>query len=122
MVAVILLSSTLTGLFAPAAVAMSEDKIAAAAHTSGLSSKVKDFFEDVLEDAMTRSAAVAQITLTTSKNVVARGRVIFVLPSSSNFRAEHLFARSVPFEDVPSANSLFSSRIARTSGLQPLGP
>lgn len=60
-VAVVLLLSTLTALCAPAAVAFSKDDIEATASSEGLSAAVKSFFTDVLEDAMTRSSAVAQI-------------------------------------------------------------
>ena len=60
-VAIALLFSIATGLFAPAAVAISKDEITSAASAEGLSAKVKSFFTDVLEDAMARSSAVAQI-------------------------------------------------------------
>jgi hypothetical protein len=117
-----LLASTLSGLLAPAVVAMSKDGIASVAHQEGLSSKVKDFFVDVLEDALTRSAAVAQLNSSTPSRVIAGGRVLFVLSGSADFSSGHEALFPGLAQAQPRVASYFTSNSFGTSGLQPLGP
>jgi len=112
----------MTGLLAPAVVAMSKDEITSTVLQEGLSSEVKDFFVDVLEDALTRSSAVAQLNYSSPNRVVAGGRVLFVLSGSADFSASRqaITQPSTNLEYRPA--SFFTTDSFRTAGLQPLGP
>ncbi|MDA1028307.1 MAG: hypothetical protein O3B41_04545 [Bacteroidetes bacterium] len=120
-VAVMLLLSSLTSLLAPAAVAMSQDEMASLVHSTGLSSKVKEFFTDVLEDAMIRSAAVAQITLRTSPEKWGKSRGTIGLEAQGLQTKLHLVV-PILISSLPLVDSFFAGQIAHSSNLSALGP
>lgn len=98
MVAVVLLLSTITALCAPAAVAISKDEITTAATSDQLSPKVKSFFSDVLEDAMTRSGAVAQINPSFQSRVTSNGSFEYKF---SDFKVESPWKSLFQMETTP---------------------
>ena len=116
-----MLFSMLTGLLAPAAVAMSKDEMKSVVETEGLSSKVKDFLSDALEDALSRSVSVAHLSLSSPNRVDDGTRLLFVLTGSSDLIANQLrpLSEPMPWDGTQLEYSAFA---AGTTGLQPLGP
>jgi len=121
LIALLLLVSLVTGLLAPAAVAMSKDEMLTVVKTEGLSSKVKDFLSDALEDALSRSVSVAHFSLTSPNRVFEGDRLLFVLAGSVDFMSAQARPILKPIADFDERTEylIFSSG---TSGLQPLGP
>ncbi len=101
---------------------MSQDEITAVSHSTGLSSKVKDFFTDVLEDAMTRSAAVAQITLRSPNETFSDGRTPHELRGTIGHNAYVLISGVSSIDSLPLVESIFARQMAQTSGFCSLGP
>ena len=117
----LLLLSTATGLLSPVAAAMSKDELASATVSGELSSDVNDFFSDILEDALLRTANVAQLSTPTPRYRES-GRILFVLSGSADFDTSSqtpasLFDRFEPFFRIETA---VGQGIG--SSLQPLGP
>jgi hypothetical protein len=121
LIALLLLVSVLTGLMAPAAVAMSKDEMLTVVETEGLSSKVKDFLSDALEDALSRSVSVAHFSLTSPNRVVEGDRLLFVLAGSVDFMCAQArpILKPIAHWEERAEFLVFSTG---TSGLQPLGP
>ena len=120
--AVLLLGSVLTGLLAPAAVAMSRTDIVIASEQAGLSSDVQDFFSEILEDALLRSAIVAQLTAATSTRLLAPSRRLFVQSRSAvpDISETDVSLPSGANEDVQFLRD--ASTGLSGGGAQPLGP
>lgn len=100
---------------------MSQDEMASLVHSTGLSSKVKEFFTDVLEDAMIRSAAVAQITLRTLPENWGKSRQATLLEASGFQTKLHLVV-PILISNLPDLDSFFAGQIAHSSNLSALGP
>lgn len=116
-----MLASLLSGLLAPAAVAMSKDEMKLMVATEGLSSKAKDFFTDALEDALSRTVSVANLSLTSPNRVIAGKRLLFVLSGSLNFTDNQNRSLLRPLIQVETM-APYAAFAAGTTGLQPLGP
>jgi len=112
----------MTGLLAPVAVAMSRADIVSASEQDGLSSDVKDFFFDVLEDAMLRSAVVAPISAGSSLQFGSSERVLFAIASP---RDTHLKLVAPLLKQNKGFEWSAHQRVElgfMNSGEQPLGP
>lgn len=120
--AVLLLASTLAGLLAPAAVAMSRDDIVVAHASEDLASDAKDFFSDVLEDALFRSTVVAQVWSNAPNRIAPGGRVLFVLAGSADHDFETC-GKQAPVSRLEFDQSVLMCSLGfGGSGEQSLGP
>jgi len=120
--ALLLLGSVMTGLLAPAAVAMSRTDIELAADQDGLSSDVQDFFEEVLEDAMLRSAVVAPISAQSKQKISSAENVLFVIQGDFDAR-DQTITRDPLFSSLADQSIKLRIQLGfMSSGSQPLGP
>ena len=120
-IALTLLLSLFTGLMAPAVVAMSKDELNSAVQTQELPSKVKDFFLDALEDALTRSVSVAHISVNSPNRVSEGSRLLFVLTGSVDFNQFPTPSIFSPTSDLDVEADYVDLKHG-TAGVQPLGP
>ncbi len=112
----------MTGLLAPAAVAMSRTDIELAADQDGLSSDVQDFFEEVLEDAMLRSAVVAPISAQSKQKISSAENVLFVIQGDFDAR-DQTITRDPLFSSLADQSIKLRIQLGfMSSGSQPLGP